>query len=233
LLVMLKCYQRLGYFPQLERVPPEVLSGQGGELPAYSTLDRLAAALRPEVNGGFHRLVSGRLDAAGRARLLELLIVDPLSRQSALPRLTRPAPRATVSRLREHIAWLAWLEALGPTGDWLAGVPPVKVSHFAGEAAVLDADELSGVSEDKRLTLLACLVHTARIRARDEVATMFCKRMAIITKKAREKLEELREQHQAQSERLLGVFGDVLAGVREALGPTESERGSGAPGGCC
>jgi hypothetical protein len=25
LLVMLKCYQRLGYFPQLERVPPEVV----------------------------------------------------------------------------------------------------------------------------------------------------------------------------------------------------------------
>jgi Domain of unknown function (DUF4158) len=215
LLVMLKCYQRLGYFPQLERVPPEVveyvhaqavevvedrvgplgrqgdrmvrrcrelvrertgavwdpqrvrgvaesamraalqskdnpadminvaleaLSGHGCELPAYLTLDRLAAALRTEVNGGFHRLVSGRLDAAGRAGLLELLVVDLLSRQSALPRLTRPAPRATVSRLREHIAWLAWLDALGPTEEWLAGVPPAKVSHFAGEAAVLDAD---------------------------------------------------------------------------------------------
>jgi hypothetical protein len=182
----------------------EALSGRGCELPAYSTLDRLAATLRTEVNGGFHRLVAGRLDAVGRARLLELLVVDPLSRQSALPRLTRPAPRATVSRLREHIAWLAWLDALGLTGDWLAGVPPAKVSHFAGEAAVLDADELSGVSEDKRVTLLACLVHTARIRARDEVVTMFCKRMAIITKKAREKLEELREQHRTESERLLG-----------------------------
>jgi hypothetical protein len=158
----------------------EALSGQGCELPAYSTLDRLAAALRTEVNGGVHRLVSGRLDAAGRARLLELLVVDPLSRQSALPRLTRPVPRATVSRLREHIAWLAWLDALGPTEMWLAGIPPAKVAHFAGEAAVLDANELSGVSEDKRLTLLACLVHTARIRARDEVVTMFCRGSAQI-----------------------------------------------------
>jgi hypothetical protein len=174
LLVMLKCYQRLGYFPQINGVPLEVveylcaeavevvgdrvgplgrqsdrmirrcrelvreytgavwdpqrvrgvaesamrqalrnkdnpadvinvaleaLSGRGCELLAYSTLDRLAAALRTEVNGGFHRLVSGRLDAAGRARLLELLVVDPLSRQSALPRAaaadshTRPENR--------------------------------------------------------------------------------------------------------------------------------------------
>ena len=84
---------------------------------------------------------------------------------------------------------------------------------------MLDADALAEVGPDKRLTLLACLVHTARRRARDEVVTMFCKRMAAITKKARDKLEELREAHRAESERLLGVLGDVLADVREALGP--------------
>jgi hypothetical protein len=55
---------------------------------------------------------------------------------------------------------------------------------------------------------------------------MFCKRMAAITSKARDKLEELREAHRAESERLLGVFGDVLAGVRETLGPTETGQGS-------
>jgi TnpA family transposase len=298
LLVMLKCYQRLGYFPQFERVGPEVvehvharavevtgegidppgrvsdrmirrcrelvrqhtgavwdpdrvravaetamrqalqgkdnpadvinvaleeLTGQGCELPAYSMLDRLAGSLRAEVNGEFHRLVAGRLDAAERARLAELLVVDRATRQSALPMLTRPAPRATVSRLKQHVALLAWLDGIGATADWLAGVPPAKISHFAGEAAVLDAGELAGVGEDKRLTLLACLVHTARTRARDEVVTMFCKRMAIITNKARDKLEELREQHRADSERLLGVFGDVLAGVRDTLGPADGE----------
>ena len=57
----------------------EQLAQQRCELPAYSTLDRLVAKICTEVNGGFHRLVAARLDAGARARMLELLIVDPLS----------------------------------------------------------------------------------------------------------------------------------------------------------
>lgn len=52
---------------------------------------------------------------------------------------------------------------MGATQEWLAGVPPAKIAHFAGEAAVADAGELGDVGEEKRLTLLACLVHTARV----------------------------------------------------------------------
>jgi hypothetical protein len=201
----------------------EALANAGCELPGYTTLDEMAGSLRAEVNGGFHRLVAGRLDAAERARVVELLVVDPLCRRSGLAQLTQPAPKATVTRLKQQVALLRWLDELGPTEVWLAGIPPGKIAHFAGEAAVADAAEFRDVGLDKRLTLLVCLIHTAGIRARDEVVTMFCKRMAAITK-AREHLEWLREQHRAESERLLGVFGDVLTGVREALGPPVTPR---------
>ena len=299
LLVLLKCHQRLGYFPRLAAVPAavvervrevtglsqsvvaehraartgkrlrakvrarlgvtwqsaevravaeaamreaslskdnpadvinmalEALTSTRCELPGYSTLDEMAAAVRTEVNGGLHRLVAGRLDAADRARLLELLVVDPVTRRSMLPRLTEPAPRATVTRLKQHLGLLCWMDSLGTTEVWLAGVPPAEVTHFAGEAAVIDAAELGDVGVEKRLTLLVCLVHTARTRARDEVVTMFCKRMAAITKKARDHLQELREAHREQSERLLSVFGEVLSGVREALAPSAAENAEG------
>ncbi|MGW3470632.1 hypothetical protein ACWDKQ_19750 [Saccharopolyspora sp. NPDC000995] len=39
--------------------------------------------------------------------------------------------------------------------------------------------------------------------------TMFCKRIAVIQKKAREQLEELQEAHRAESQRLLGPHLDV------------------------
>ena len=54
---------------------------------------------------------------------------------------------------------------------------------------------------------------------RDDVVTMFCKRMATIHKRGRDHLEVLRESHRAESERLLEVFGDVLSAVRQAAVP--------------
>jgi hypothetical protein len=79
------------------------------------------------------------------------------------------------------------------------------------------------LDEDKRLTLIVSLLPMVRTGVRDDVVTMFCKRMAAIHKKGRDQLEALREMHRAESERLLGVFGDVLDSVRETLDPDHQE----------
>jgi hypothetical protein len=62
----------------------------------------------------------------------------------------------------------------------------------------------------KRIALLACMVHVARTRARDDLAEMFCKRMASITKLAKAELAELREQEAEISERLIISYRSVL-----------------------
>jgi hypothetical protein len=53
---------------------------------------------------------------------------------------------------------------------WLEGIAPGKVADFAGEAAAQDIDTLSRYDPVKRLALVAYLVHTARMRARDDLA---------------------------------------------------------------
>ncbi len=83
---------------------------------------------------------------------------------------------------------------------------------------MLDASDLRKVGESKRVALLACLLHQARIRTRDELAEMLCRRMAALHRKGREELAAIRERHRAETERLWGVFGQVLAGAREATG---------------
>ena len=205
------------------------------ELPGYTTLDELTKKIRTEVNRGFFTLVSGRVDAAARARLARLLVVDPVTRRSEYDRLKDVAQAASLGKFKARLAFLRNLDALGPTEAWLEGVPPGKIAHFAGEARVTDVADLRKVlDEDKRLTLIVSLLHTVRTGVRDDVVTMFCKRIAAIHKKGRDQLEALREIHRAESERLLGVFGDVLDGVREATTPAEQhpddQAAGGAPG---
>ncbi|MEU8627628.1 hypothetical protein [Streptomyces sp. NPDC048669] len=69
-------------------------------------------------------------DEVEQARLLGLLWV-PEGGRSRFDELKRPAKAPTVSHLREHLAHLDRLEALGATTTWLQGVPPGKVEHSA------------------------------------------------------------------------------------------------------
>ena len=200
------------------------------ELPGYTTLDRMVATVRAEVNKRVFGTVAARIPADGRARLARLLVADPATRRSEFDRLKDPARAATIGKLKARLKHLADLDAIGPTEAWLAGVPMAKIGHFAGEARLTDAADMKKTGEAKRLTLLAAMVHTLRVSARDEVTDMFCKRMAVIHRKGRERLEELREAHRAESERLLEVFGDVLAAAREATAAEEDSLEGLAPG---
>ncbi|MBT2401671.1 DUF4158 domain-containing protein [Streptomyces sp. ISL-100] len=205
------------------------------ELPGYTTLDAMAAEIRKEVNEDFFERIVSRMDEVEQARLLGLLRV-PVGGRSRFDELKRPAKAPTVSHLREHLAHLDRLELLGSTAKWLDGVPPGKVEHFAGQAKVLDAAEMSKVGVVKRCALLASLLHMAKVRARDELVTMLCKRMASVTKKAKEDLEKIRERHRAESERLIAVLGEVLEAAKDAVGfdgesVTLPHRGANRPGG--
>jgi len=185
------------------------------ELPGYTTLDRMAGQIRAEVNTRMHELVHGRMTGDERRRILALLRVDPLSRRSGHDQLKDVAPKATVSRLRRHLDHLAWLDGIGSaTATWLKDIPAAKTGHFAGEAGALDASEMGDFAVVKRIVLEVCLLHRARVHARDDLVTMLCKRMNTLHNKAGELLEEIRAGQRERNERMLAVFGEVLKAAR-------------------
>jgi TnpA family transposase len=211
--------------PDLINVALEQLVEASLELPAFSTLDEMAAAIRAEVNAGIFAGIVSRMGPEGRQRMRGLLTTAGLDGRSMFNRLKKPAQRATWSRFKAQAGYLNQVDELGDTAVWLEGVAPGKVADFAGEAAAQDIDTLSRYEEAKRLALVACLVHAARMRARDDLAEMLCKRMASIVKKARAELEEIRLRQRETSERLIGTYRTVL----EHLDP-DGETASQAPG---
>jgi len=89
------------------------------------------------------------------------------------------------------------------------------IAASKGEADAADADVLSRYASDglRRCAVLACLVHTARSRARDDLAQMLCKRMAVSVKKAKDQLEEFRRRQRSVMEQLIGAYQQVLHGL--------------------
>ena len=196
--------------PDLINVALELLVKESLELPGFSTLDRMAAAIRAEVNAALFETITGRMTPLEARRLGGLLEVAGPSRKSPFDGLKRAAGRASWSGFREQVGHLAWVDSLGNTDAWLDGVAESKIADFAGEARVADAAVMGDISEPKRTALLACLVHEARRAARDDLAEMFCKRVALITKRAKTELDEIRAEGREISERLIDHYRDVL-----------------------
>jgi hypothetical protein len=71
------------------------------------------------------------------------------------------------------------------------------------------------------------MVHVARTSARDDLAEMFCKRMASITKLAKAELDEIRERQAEMSERLITNYRGVLACLDRSATATRYRRAPG------
>jgi TnpA family transposase len=136
----------------------------GLELPGFTTLDALAAKVRTEVNASICMGIYDQLSEAHRERLLALLSEKDTSGTTKYNRLKQSAKAPTWTHFRAQAEHLGWVDELGETGVWLAGVASGKITDFAGEADAADAPGLRDYSLVKRLALLVCLVHKARMR---------------------------------------------------------------------
>ena len=92
------------------------------ELPAFRTLNDMAATIRARVNEEIFALVAGRLGDVGVARLQRLLVTGA-GGKSEFYQLTRPARRPSWSKFREQLERQRWIEGLGDARVWWRGWP--------------------------------------------------------------------------------------------------------------
>ncbi|MGW1991352.1 Tn3 family transposase [Embleya sp. NPDC001921] len=211
----------------LINVALEKLVEAGLEIPRFSTLDAMASTVRARVNEEILAGIRERMTEDERARLLGLVDVVGLDGKTLFNALKHNPGRATWSNFKRLRGHLQWVDGLAGTGAWLESVASGKVADFAGEAQAQDAATLKDYTSDRRVALIACLAAKARMRARDDLATMFCKRMAAKGKKAREELEEIRRRQQEIVEGLVANYRTLLQQV-DAGGPAQTARAKAA-----
>ncbi|GLW19943.1 hypothetical protein Stsp01_66860 [Streptomyces sp. NBRC 13847] len=193
----------------------------GLELPGFSTFDKMTSKIRREVNASICTGIHDRMSPAQRAGLLRLLEERDADGTTLFNRLKKPAQGPTWSHFKSLAKRREWVDELGDTAVWMDGVASGKITDFAGEADAADVAELRDYAPVKRIALVACLMHKARMRVRDDLATMFCKRVAMKIKKAKAELEEIRLAEREIVEALIGNYRTVLKGI-DADGPAQA-----------
>lgn len=179
-------------------------------LPAFSTLNDMAERVHVAVQKGIFGSVFRRISGPHLRALGLLLETDLDRRQTEYNDLKRSAKRPTRKHLDMLVDHLAWLESLGNMEDIFVGVPDTKVRHFAEQAMAYDVSELKECAEPRRYTLMLALILRMQIRARDQLAEMFLRRVATIQKRAKDELELIQHKQRGQVERLIGTLDGVL-----------------------
>ena len=191
----------------------ESLIKESYELPAFSTLNRLARRIRFLVNSRICNTILSRLTDAEFLRLDELLMPDAKAFRTPYNSLKQLPKKPTLKNLQELLNHLEWLLGLGDFEPLLKDIPPLKIKHFAAEAKALDAGELKDFSEPKRYALLICLIRRAHIKVRDALGQMFIRRIAKLHQNGKDALSAIQIKHLEKSERLVTIFSGVLQTV--------------------
>ena len=164
-----------------------------------------------------------------------LLARDLSDRQTAYNRIKRHAKRPSRQHLELLIDQIAWLDEFGDFSLAIAGVPASKLRSLANQAMALDASALrNDTLPEKRYTLIVALLNRMRVRARDDLADMFVRRVGAIHKRANDELDAIQRKQRDQVEDLVGLLDgvvDILADESDETAIAQADRKLLAPKG--
>jgi TnpA family transposase len=213
--VIAKAAQVKNYTVDLINIAIEELVKERYELPAFSTLDRLAGHVLQVANTRLFQRISKRLTPAERTYLDGLLLPEAEDSLATLNLLKTPPQNATLSHIQQLQAKFDQLLTFGNANRLLSKLPLNKIKSFAAQAKALDISEMQDIKHPKRRTLLLCLLYRAQVKTRDYLVDMFLKRIKTIENKANNRQVELREKHLTQTETFLQIFVKIVQASNE------------------
>lgn len=207
--------QTMNYVVDIINVVIEELRNNSFEFPPFDQLVQLAKHTRNAVNRKIFLEIDQQLSATQKEVFEELLIIKPGYDYTDFNGLKRLPKKTTISHLRKLIKHHDWLTQLGDIKGCIGNISPAKIQQFAGQAKSLDASDLKKCSLSKRYALMVCLLYYAQSRAKDSLATMFCKMLAKMHKQAAEKLKVITEEAKEKNKNLVVKFKDILGSCRD------------------
>ncbi|WP_313035973.1 Tn3 family transposase [Stenotrophomonas acidaminiphila] len=195
--------------PDIVNVLLEELVHHRYELPAFSTLERLAIQARERVHDRYFGRIADALTPAVRALIDELLTSPAGDAYSGWQALKREPKRPTNKEVRfylQHIRRLQHLAEQLPAID----VPVPKLKQYRAMARAMDASELAELKPAKRYALATIFIRAQYAKTLDDAADLFIRLMQKLENIAQQKLVAYQLEHTKRADVLIGQLKDIL-----------------------
>ncbi len=179
------------------------------ELPAFSTLDRLAFRAREASNDRHFSSISDQLDAQNKAMIDALLKKTPGEPTSAWQMIKREPKKPTNKEARSYLQHVIHMQRMVeqlPKPD----IPAPKLRQFRFLARALDASEMAELKPLKRYALAVILIRSRHAQALDDAAELLIRLMQNLENTAREKLLQFQQDRSQKIDMLVGQLRDIL-----------------------
>lgn len=189
----------------------EFLVKSSFELPAFSTLERIANKARTSVLNEVYTLTKAALSKQAIAKLDQLLAEKNHQGYTPWYDVKREPAKPTVSTLKEFLKHTQWLQSLKTVVGPLQDLPEERRYQLLAEAQAYSADKMKALKPAKRYALMALLIHEKAYIANDCIADMLIKKMRALHNGARRALEIFQRQVVPESTELITLLRDVAA----------------------
>jgi TnpA family transposase len=187
----------------------EELAHHRYELPAFSTLDRLAFRVREAVNAKHFASITSQLTPQAKALIDGLLKTESGQSVSRWQMLKREPKRPTSKETRsylQHVQHLQHLVEQLPKPD----IPVPKMKQYRTLARALDASEMAELKPQKRYALGVIFIRSQYAKTLDDAADLFIRLMQNLENLAAQKLLTFQQERVQRTDMLVGQLKDIL-----------------------
>lgn len=193
------------------------------ELPAFSTLRRIAFNGRAKVNNSLYRKITKSLSLHDKKVLDKLFDVEKGQTVSPWHHVKAEAKSVTVNNLKGRIDYVKWLAQYSSGVETLLYLPDVKIKQFAAEAKSKNANQMDDLKAFKKYALAICLVAVQNSIAIDDLGEMLIKLVNKTHTSGRAALNNKVEENQERTDILIDKLHQILSARKDIDDSTDRD----------
>lgn len=159
------------------------------ELPVFNTLVRLSRRIRSLVYRSYFRRINSLLSEEAKKQYDNLLEVEQEKSFTSWNSLKDDPGAPTLKSIKIMVNYLSWIKKQNVGNEALEGIPNIKIKQFASEVQTLNAAQMKQLEPYKKYALVASMLAVKSLKAHDDIAEMFIKKINRIKNSAKEDLQ--------------------------------------------